>query len=458
MYDLIGLLAKAGDGDTILIPVGEHRVNLVIRRPVRLRGRGESTHIQGAPGSPPTISILCNDVSIESLGVEHLDGIAIFCGPGVRPQLQNVAVRGRTEFAVGDGGGTSGAKVAPEAAGQDSPGVLRLLAQAEALEDVGKWAEAVSLYDRVVSLVPNHREAIALRKAALRYAKTSTSSQATAPKPTAASDQRRPPASVGAATVAPVSAQTPRVSLGAATPPGFVLVPAGSFTMGSPEDEPFRGALERQVKVTITRPFFVATHVTTQDAFMGEMGQNAAKEKAPQLPAYAMNWFDAVEYANKVSAREGLELCYDIEGRFLGLDKKGYRLPTSAEWEYFARAGVSAGIYGALDAISWHSGNSGHKPHPPGLKVPNAWGLFDVLGNVWEWTNDWSSKSYVQRDLRGGVDPTGEGKGDDRIVRGGSYYGDRGTLRFARTDSFGAMDSTLMPLYEPGIRLVRTAP
>ena len=126
-----------------------------------------------------------------------------------------------------------------------------------------------------------------------------------------------------------------------------------------------------------------------------------------------------------------------------------YRLPTEAEWEYAARAGTSGDRYGNLDAIAWHDGNSGDRTHPVGQKAPNAFGLHDMLGNVWEWVQDWYGGGYPGGSL---TDPRGPGSGSLRVLRGGSWSMALGTAgrrsRSNRTPGYRNIDL--------GFRLLRT--
>ena len=92
------------------------------------------------------------------------------------------------------------------------------------------------------------------------------------------------------------------------------------------------------------------------------------------------------------------------------------RLLTEAEWEYAARAGTTAARYGDLDQVAWYDGNSGGKTHPVAQKAPNAWGLYDMLGNVWEWCSDWYGEYKEEKN-----DPTGPASGESKVLRGGSW-------------------------------------
>ena len=214
---------------------------------------------------------------------------------------------------------------------------------------------------------------------------------------------------------------------GGAAPGGYVRIEPGSFTMGSPSSEAGRDSDETQHRVTITRPFYLKATEVTQGEWRAVMGSNPSNFSScgDDCPVEQVSWQDAVKYCNALSKREGLEECYSGD-RFKGLSCKGYRLPTEAEWEYAARAGNTTATHGALDAIAWHSGNSRSKTHPVGKKRANAWGLYDMIGNVYEWTNDWYEEKYP-----GGAvsDPAGPGSGSGRVYRGGGW---NCTARFCR--------------------------
>jgi formylglycine-generating enzyme required for sulfatase activity len=159
-----------------------------------------------------------------------------------------------------------------------------------------------------------------------------------------------------------------------------------------------------------------ATEVT-QGEWQAVMGSNPYKFKTcgANCPVEKVSWEDAVGYANALSRREGLPECYS-GSTFTGLGCSGYRLPTEAEWEYAARAGTTAATYANLAGVAWYDANSGAATHPVGQKQPNAWGIYDMLGNVFEWTGDWYD-TYP-----GTVtDPTGPATGSFRVTRGGSW-------------------------------------
>ncbi len=125
-----------------------------------------------------------------------------------------------------------------------------------------------------------------------------------------------------------------------------------------------------------------------------------------------------------------------------------FRLPTEAEWEYACRAGTTSATYGNLDDVAWYENNSGKETHPVGQKQPNAWGLYDMLGNVWEWCQDWYG-GYPDGDV---IDPVGPSSGSRRVIRGGSWYHFARDVRAARRilDAPGYRNNDL------GFRLARS--
>jgi len=192
----------------------------------------------------------------------------------------------------------------------------------------------------------------------------------------------------------------------------FVRIPAGKFVMGSPASENWRLDCETQHEVTLTRPFDLMVTPVTQALWQAVMGNTPSCTKGRDLPVVAVSWEDVQGFINKLN-------------RMLGIES--LRLPTEAEWEYACRAGTTGARYGELADIAWYQGNSLGKTHPVGKKAPNAWGLYDMLGNVCEWCQDWYA-SYPSGPV---TDPTGPLTGSSRVGRGGSWNSDAGIVRSA---------------------------
>jgi formylglycine-generating enzyme required for sulfatase activity len=187
----------------------------------------------------------------------------------------------------------------------------------------------------------------------------------------------------------------------------FVLVPPGEFAMGSPRGEGGREVVEGpQHEVRYTRGFYMGACEVTQEQYARVMGKNPSKHVAARHPVESVSWDDAVDFCARLS-KEGCT----------------YRLPTEAEWEYACRAGgTTAYCYGddpkELGEYAWYLANAGEGTRPVGLKLPNAWGMYDLHGNVWEWCQDWYGG--YERDLA--EDPHGPADGTYRVVRGGSWF------------------------------------
>jgi len=228
--------------------------------------------------------------------------------------------------------------------------------------------------------------------------------------------------------------------------------------MGSPSDEIGREADEGpQRRVTLTRALRMKATEVTQTEWRSLMGNNPSSFSScgDDCPVEGVSWWEAAAYTNALSASSGLPACHVLEGctgtpgsgsyscsqaTFAGPGCSGYRLPTEAEWEYAARAGTSGGTYAGtsavtqceqpnaiLDPIAWYCGNAGLAPHPVAAKTPNAFGLHDMLGNVWEWCADWhgSYPSGAQ------TDPVGAASGSRRASRGGSWVNPARSVRAA---------------------------
>jgi formylglycine-generating enzyme required for sulfatase activity/tRNA A-37 threonylcarbamoyl transferase component Bud32 len=317
-------------------------------------------------------------------------------------------------------GGTS-----PTASGT-SPGVAAAAPASKRGLWLGVSAAVLAAGAIGYGLSAKDKPAPALARQSASAPASSTTPAATAPAPSA-------PASAPAATTPsapsaspPAPPAPPKVRV---FPDGFVRIEPGHFMMGSPASEDDRDDDERQHKVTLTRAFWIGKDEVTQAEWEAELNSNPSGFKGcPSCPVEMVSWEDAVQYANARSKKEGLEVCYS-GADFKGLACTGYRLPTEAEWEYAARAGSQDSRYGPVDAVGWYSGNSDGKTHPVGEKLANAWGLHDMLGNVWEWTHD----SYGDY---GGAsrDPVGPSSGAGRVLRGGGWVNDARYLRAADRD------------------------
>jgi len=186
---------------------------------------------------------------------------------------------------------------------------------------------------------------------------------------------------------------------GCIAPEGMVWITGGTFWMGSPEGEGSDDEKPRH-QVTVDGFYMDKTEVT-QAEYERVMGNNPSIFKGcPYCPVENVSWHDAKAYCDKV----------------------GKRLPTEAEWEYAARAGTTTPYYwgnGSPDVYAWYKDNSGEKTQPVGQKKPNAWGLYDMSGNVWEWCSDWYGEKYYAESP--GQNPQGPTGGQYRVLRGGSW-------------------------------------
>jgi formylglycine-generating enzyme required for sulfatase activity/serine/threonine protein kinase len=240
------------------------------------------------------------------------------------------------------------------------------------------------------------------------------------------------------------------------TPTGMVLVPAGSFMMGSPAGEPWRDRDELQHEVQLTRSFWLSVNEATQAEYWELMQRNPSGFPAcgSECPVEKVTWFDAIEFANARSEAEGFPPCYDASGNVTGVDSvydcQGYRLPTEAEWEYAARAGTSDAVYGPLNDIAWYMANSRRGTRPVRQKLPNRWGLYDMMGNVKEWTHD-RRLAYSAGNLR---DPVGVSASERQVFRGCGW--NSGAMFCRVAVRYG--ENSMRRANSIGFRLARTAP
>jgi sulfatase modifying factor 1 len=230
-------------------------------------------------------------------------------------------------------------------------------------------------------------------------------------------------------------------------PTECIAIAPGTFRMGSPESEVGRLLDERLHSVSLTDRFCMQATEVTQEQYVDLIDTTPAQTEAcgPRCPVVQVSWNDAVRYANALSEQEGLSRCYQGRERVSGRCT-GYRLPSEAEWEYAARGGTTGSRYGQLDEVSWYAGNSDATPHSVGQKLPNSFGLFDMLGNASEWTGDWYD-SYPEV----ATDPTGPAVGTLRVARGGSWTDER-AVRAANRDRLDAASYA----GDLGFRLART--
>ena len=282
-------------------------------------------------------------------------------------------------------------------------------------------------------------------------------------------------------------------------PAGMNFIASGSYIMGSPAGETGRVADEIQHRVTLSRPFFMGTTEVTQAEWAllaGDLNPSCNQSGSTAWnatctttnangtgPVEKLDWYAAVGYANARSESEGLTRCYDFNvtrsdtwaegvhtfslitptGSFLStLNCTGYRLPTEAEWEYAARAGTTGAIYNnpanpltptqaELNLIAWNGNNSGNYTHTVGGRSANNWGLFDMLGNVWEFQWD----VFAAYPTTAVTDPIGVVSGSNRGIRGS------GLSETVLTSFRAARRATWVAATRPGgnvgFRLVRTA-
>ena len=205
----------------------------------------------------------------------------------------------------------------------------------------------------------------------------------------------------------------------------YLWIPPGSVTTGcSPRDKECFPDEYPARKITLTRGFWLSRTEVTQAAFERVMGYNPSVFQGSDLPVEYVTWVEADDYCTTI----------------------GGRLPTEAEWEYAARAGTTGSRYGNLDEIAWYWGNSKFSTHPVGQKKPNAFGLYDMLGNVVEWTYSWFSVQLNQEN----INPTGPSYAEYKALKGGGWWDDANLVRASYRRHFETTDMD----YNIGFRCV----
>jgi formylglycine-generating enzyme required for sulfatase activity len=235
----------------------------------------------------------------------------------------------------------------------------------------------------------------------------------------------------------------------------MISVPTGQFTMGM-DDGPIDVKPAHRVKVD---GFLMDQHEITQEVYERVTSKNPSRRKNPKNPVEQVTWSAAARFCNARSMLEGLTPCYNTNTWECDFSAGGYRLPTEAEWEYACRAGTSTRFYFGdspeeLKSYAWFEGNSQSRPHPVSQRKPNAWGLYDMEGNVWEWCNDFYGAKYF-RDSPGD-NPRGPQQGEKRVLRGGAWSSSaENCTSFVRNCDEAGMTDICLTMDSNGFRCVR---
>ncbi len=214
----------------------------------------------------------------------------------------------------------------------------------------------------------------------------------------------------------------------------MVLVPAGKFKMGSPANEKGRGSNETQHEVTLTKPFYMGKYEVTQEQWEAVMGNNPSFTKGVKFPVTNVSWEDCQKFIKKLN----------------GKTSGGYRLPTEAEWEYACRAGTPTAYSYGGNLTKSDANIDGDSIKAVGSYKPNAFGLYDMHGNLFEWCEDW----YGDYPAGAATDPKGPVTGKGRVMRGGSFISDVSLARSSNRNDY-ILTPTFRIYYE-GFRLART--
>ena len=198
----------------------------------------------------------------------------------------------------------------------------------------------------------------------------------------------------------------------------MVLLAGGRFMMGDKDQ------VDAPPHEVVVGPFYIDRYLVTQQQYQQVTGANPSRWKGARNPVEQVRWSDAVRFCNQRSAKENLQPCYDLTTWRCNFAANGYRLPTEAEWEFACRGGATTGYFfgetpGKLSDYAWFDKNAGGHPHPVGQKQPNPFGLYDIIGNVWEWCNDFYQVDYYRQAPR--ENPRGPAQGQTKVVRGGAW-------------------------------------
>jgi len=284
-------------------------------------------------------------------------------------------------------------------------------------------------------------------------------------------------ATIKAPTVMVRQGQTVTAVIERPAPANMVRIQGGTFTMGSPASEPERSSDEGPQRQVTVSGFYMGRTEVTQKEYQEITGTNPSYFKGDNLPVEQVSWYDAVEYCNKRSQKEGLTPAYIINKNqsdpnntnssdtvkwtvTWNRNANGYRLPTEAEWEYACRAGTTAPFSTGNNITTSQANYNGDNPYNNNAKgtyrekttavgsfAPNGWGLYDMHGNVWEWCWDW----YGAYGSGSQTDPVGASSGSNRVMRGGSWSHDGRLVRSAYRDYY----TPSLRDYYLGFRLVR---
>jgi sulfatase modifying factor 1 len=231
----------------------------------------------------------------------------------------------------------------------------------------------------------------------------------------------------------------------------FVWIRPGTFMMGSTEEtDPDRYSDEVPHRVTLTRGFWLLDREITRSGYARVMGASPPNPKWEDHPVELVSWEEAMRFCAKLTQT-------DRELGVIGADL-AYRLPTEAEWEYSCRAGTTTAVYvdfgnrtRELDAIAWWAWNSSRQMHSVTQKLPNAWGLYDMVGNVWEWCAD----RYGTYPTGAVTDPTGPVWGANRVTRGGGWFSGASSSRAAKRRWYQPGSRSLDLGFRPALSTVR---